>query len=44
MRASPQAEQSILPGGTIMGWLVISVVSTVASMAVATTVLTLMAL
>ena len=32
------------PGGTAMEWLVISAVSTVASMAVATTVLTLMTL
>jgi acyl-CoA hydrolase len=39
-----EAEHSILPGGTIMEWLVISAFSTVASMVVATTVLTLMAL
>jgi hypothetical protein len=33
----------MLPGGTTMEWLVISAFSTVASMAVAATVLTLMA-
>jgi hypothetical protein len=38
-----QAVKTILPGGPTMEWLVISAFSTVASMAVATTVLTLMA-
>jgi acyl-CoA hydrolase len=39
-----QPVKTMLLGGTTMEWLVISAFSTVASMAVVTTVLTLMAL
>ncbi|WP_456685973.1 hypothetical protein [Bradyrhizobium sp. P5_C11_2] len=43
MKPYIQAMKTMSPGGTTMDWLVISAFSTVASMAIATTVLTLMA-